>query len=152
MDASVSTFTDGTTANTLKVEVQATAHTLLIGAGTEVVPTELTPSVGTGIPLISQGIAADPAYGTAEVIGGGTGSIAFNTYGPVVAGATAVTALTSVSPPATAGIPFVSIDATTIPAFGTATVPGGGTGIVTTTAYAPICGGTTATGAFQIRT
>jgi hypothetical protein len=35
------------------------------------------------------------------------------------------------------------------PAFGTALVNGGGTGIATTTAYAPICGGTTATGAFQ---
>lgn len=38
------------------------------------------------------------------------------------------------------------------PAFGTALVNGGGTGIATTTAYAPICGGTTATGAFQAAT
>jgi hypothetical protein len=75
MNASVSTFTDGTTANTLLVEVQATDHTIMIGAGAQVVPSELSPSIGSGIAVISQGVAADPVYGTVEVIGGGTGAV-----------------------------------------------------------------------------
>ena len=53
------------------------------------------------------------------------------------------------APSATSGVPLVSNGAAADPSFSTALVPGGGTGIVTTTAYAPICGGTTATGAFQ---
>lgn len=56
--------------------------------------------------------------------------------------------LASVSPGAT-GIPLVSQGASANPAFSTATVPGGGTGLTTTTAYAVITGGTTSTGNLQ---
>jgi hypothetical protein len=45
----------------------------------------------------------------------------------------ATTTLTQVGPNATAGIPLISQGATTDPAFGTATVPGGGTGATTLT-------------------
>lgn len=83
------------------------------------------------------------------VVSGGTGSSSFNIYGPVVAGATSTAALTSISPSATVGIPFVSQGAAANPHFGTAVVAGGGTGITTTTAYGLITGGTTAAGAFQ---
>ena len=49
-----------------------TAHNLMIGAGTSAL-TLLAPSATSGIPLVSQGASADPAYGTAVVAGGGTG-------------------------------------------------------------------------------
>jgi hypothetical protein len=58
-------------------------------------------------------------------------------------------AIANVAPSATSGVPLISQGSSANPAFGTAVVAGGGTGIVTTTAYAPICGGTTATGNFQ---
>ena len=49
----------------------------------------------------------------------------------------------------TAGQAFISGGSGADPSFGTLTVPGGGTGAVTFTAYSVICAGTTATGAFQ---
>lgn len=58
------------------------------------------------------------------------------------------TTITKVAPPANL-YPLVSAGAAADPAFSLLTVPGGGTGIGTATAYAPICGGTTGTGAFQ---
>ena len=61
-------------------------------------------------------------------------------------------AIANVAPSATSGVPLISQGSSANPAFGTAVVAGGGTGIVTTTAYAPICGGTTATGNFQAAT
>lgn len=57
--------------------------------------------------------------------------------------------LSSVAPSATSGVPLISQGSSANPAFGTAVVGGGGTGIVTTTAYGVLCGGTTATGNFQ---
>lgn len=54
-----------------------------------------------------------------------------------------------IAPSATVGIPVVSAGAAAYPVYGTATVPGGGTGNTTFTAYSVICAGTTATGAFQ---
>lgn len=49
-----------------------TNHNVLLGAGTATI-TKLAPSATTGVALISQGAAADPAYGTVLVPGGGTG-------------------------------------------------------------------------------
>lgn len=57
--------------------------------------------------------------------------------------------LTQVAPSATSGVPLVSAGAAANPAFGTAVVAGGGTGVTSNTAYAVLCGGTTATGAIQ---
>lgn len=48
-----------------------TAHDLVVGAGTSPL-TLLAPSATSGIPLISQGSSADPAYGTVVIAGGGT--------------------------------------------------------------------------------
>ena len=55
----------------------------------------------------------------------------------------------NIAPSATSGIPLVSQGAASNPAYSTAVVAGGGTGITTATAYSVICAGTTATGAFQ---
>lgn len=57
--------------------------------------------------------------------------------------------ITSVAPSATVGIPVVSAGAAADPTFGTAVVPGGGTGLTSTTAYAVVAGGTTSTGNLQ---
>lgn len=53
-----------------------TAHDILIGNGAAAM-TQLAPSATSGIPLVSQGAGADPAYSTASAPGGGTG---FSSY------------------------------------------------------------------------
>lgn len=50
-----------------------TNHNVLVGAGTATI-TAVAPSATSGVALISQGAAADPAYGTVVVAGGGTGA------------------------------------------------------------------------------
>lgn len=71
-------------------------------------------------------------------------------YNVQVGGSTSST-LASVAPSATSGVPLISQGSSSNPAFGTAIVAGGGTGVTTmTTAYAPVCAGTTATGALQV--
>jgi hypothetical protein len=142
----------------------ATQYNVIVGGSTSSTLSNVAPSATSGIPLISQGNAANPAFGTAVVAGGGTGAVTLTGIlignGTSAVTANAVTqhdvlvggssnAITSVAPSATSGVPFISQGASLDPAFGTAVVAGGGTGAVTFTAYAPICGGTTATGAFQ---
>lgn len=51
-----------------------TNHNVLLGAGTATI-TKLAPSATSGVALISQGAAADPAFGTVVVAGGGTGAV-----------------------------------------------------------------------------
>lgn len=81
-----------------------------------------------------------------EMAGSFTGS-SVTQYAIQVGGA--LDTIVSVSPSATSGVPLISQGSSANPAFGTAVVAGGGTGITSATAYAPICGGTTATGAWQ---
>ncbi len=138
--------------------------TVIAGASNAV--TSVAPSATSGVPLISQGASANPAYGTAVVAGGGTGAVtltglltgngtsavtatAITQYNVITGGAT--NAPNSVAPSATSGVPLISQGASSQPIFGTAVVAGGGTGVATmTTAYAPVCAGTTATGALQV--
>lgn len=54
-----------------------TDHYLIVGNGTDAV-TLLAPSATLGVALVSQGSAADPAYGTVVVAGGGTGATTAN--------------------------------------------------------------------------
>jgi hypothetical protein len=51
-----------------------TIHNVQVG-GSSGTLTNVAPSATSGIPLISQGAASDPAFGTAVVAGGGTGAI-----------------------------------------------------------------------------
>jgi len=48
----------------------------------------IAPSATIGIPYISQGAAANPAFGTAVVAGGGTGNTTFTAYSVITAGTT----------------------------------------------------------------
>ena len=122
-----------------------TAHYLLVGNGTSAL-TLLAPHATTGIPLISQGVSSDPAYGTTVVAGGGTGLTTLTAFNVMIGNGAGNIAFAA---PGSAGIPLVSTGASGNPAFGTSLVLGGGTGVVTTTAYGLLAGGTTATGAFQ---
>ena len=77
-----STTTVGGT-NQLTVQLTGlTNHAVLVGAGTTTI-TKVGPDSGTGIPLVSAGASADPAFGTASVGGGGTGVTSF-TAGSVI--------------------------------------------------------------------
>ena len=85
--------------------------------------------------------------------GNGTSAVtatAITQYSVITGGAS--NAPNSVAPTATSGIPVVSQGSSAQPIFGTAVVAGGGTGDVSFTAFAPVCGGTTTTGALQSAT
>ncbi len=107
----------------------------------------VAPSATSGVPVISQGASSQPIFGTAVVAGGGTGAVtltglltgngtsaitatAITQYNVITGGAS--NAPNSVAPGNT-GIPLISQGAAAQPIFGTATVPGGGTGAVTLT-------------------
>jgi hypothetical protein len=87
---------------------------------------------------------------TGVLIGNGTSAVTASSitqHDILVGGAS--NAITSVAPSATSGVPVISQGASADPAFGTAVVAGGGTGLTSTTAYAVLCGGTTSTGNLQ---
>ena len=78
-----------------------TNHALQIGAGTATL-TQLSPSATSGVPLISQGAAADPAYGTAVVAGGGTGATSLTAYAVLCGGTTSTSAVQPIASVGTA--------------------------------------------------
>lgn len=98
-----------------------TAHYLPIGNGTSAI-TLLAPSATSGVPLISQGSSADPAYGTAVVAGGGTGLATLTAYGLMTAGTTATGAMQQVTI-GNSGTILRSGGASALPSFSTATYP-----------------------------
>lgn len=72
------------TANTETVQLTGlTNHNVLVGAGTATI-TKVAPSATAGVPLVSAGAAADPAFGTAVVAGGGTGAVTLTAHGVLV--------------------------------------------------------------------
>ncbi len=106
-----------------------TAHDLIIGNGTSAA-TLLAPSATSGIPLVSQGASADPAYSTAVVAGGGTGLTTLTAHNVLLGEGTSNVAFAA---PGTTGIPLISQGAASDPAFGTVTLAGGGLGITSGT-------------------
>jgi len=94
-----------------------TNHNVLLGAGTATI-TNVAPSATSGVPLISQGAAADPAFGTAVVAGGGTGATSFTAYAPICGGTTTTGALQSASTgQSTSGFVLTSTGASSLPTF-----------------------------------
>lgn len=81
-------------ANTETVQLTGlTNHNVLVGAGTATI-TNVAPSATSGVPLISNGAAADPSFGTAVVAGGGTGATSFTAHSLLLGqGTSPVTAL-----------------------------------------------------------
>lgn len=99
-------------------------HNVLVGAGTTTI-TNVPPSATSGVPLISQGVAADPAFGTAVVAGGGTGATSFTDYAVICGGTTPTGTLQSIAGVGTTGQVLTSNGAAALPTFQT-TVTGPG--------------------------
>lgn len=97
-----------------------TAHYIPIGNGTSAL-TLLAPSATSGIPLISQGAASDPTYGTAVVAGGGTGNTTFTAYSVICAGTTATGSFQNVLGLGTAGEQLTSNGPGLLPTWQTGT-------------------------------
>lgn len=84
------------------------------------------------------------------VTSGGGGATSYTAYAPITGGTTSTGNLQSAGTGlSSSGLPFVSNGSSSLPSFQTLGVPGGGTGNTSVTAYAPIVGGTTTTGALQ---
>lgn len=112
-----------------------TAYNILIGNGTSAVSL-VAPSATSGVPLISQGAASNPTYGTAVVAGGGTGNTTFTAYSVLCAGTTATGAFQNVSGLGSAGQLLTSNGAGALPTWQNAPSSGittinGNTGSVT---------------------
>jgi hypothetical protein len=101
-----------------------TNHNVLIGAGTATI-TNVSPSATSGVPLISQGSSADPAFGTAVVAGGGTGNTTFTAYSVICAGTTSTGAFQNVSGVGTSGQILKSNGAAALPSWSSAAAVGG---------------------------
>jgi len=106
-----------------------TQYNLVIGNGTSA-PTLLAPSATSGVPLVSQGASANPAFGTAVVAGGGTGNTTFTAYSVICAGTTATGAFQNVVGVGTSGQVLTSAGAGALPSWTSV----GGTGTVTSVA------------------
>lgn len=68
-----------------------TNHNVLLGAGTATI-TKVAPSATAGVALVSTGAAADPAFGTVVVAGGGTGAVTLTSHGVLLGNGTGVVA------------------------------------------------------------
>lgn len=70
-------------------------YNLIVGTGSAY--TNVAPSATAGVPLVSKGASANPAFDTAAVAGGGTGSTSFNSNGVVVSNTTGTGNLTAIT-------------------------------------------------------
>lgn len=114
--------------STISVQLQnLTNHNVLVGAGTTTI-TKVAPSATSGVPLISQGAASDPIFGTAVVAGGGTGDTSFTAYAVITGGTTSTGALQNVSGLGTAAQVLTSNGAGALPSWQDASSSGGGSG------------------------
>lgn len=105
--------------------VSPTAHDLLIGNGSSPL-TLLPPSATAGVPLISHGAGIDPGYGTALVVGGGTGTTTFTAFSIICAGTTSTGSFQNVVGTGTLGQQLTSQGPGALPIWSS-----GGTGTVT---------------------
>lgn len=61
-----------------------TQYNVITGAATSSTLNNVAPSATSGVPLISQGAAAQPIFGTAAIAGGGTNATSFSTSTGIV--------------------------------------------------------------------
>lgn len=102
----------------------ATQYNVQVGGATTSTLTSVAPSATSGVPLISQGAAANPVFGTAAVAGGGTGATSFTAYSVITGGTTSTNPLQNVSGVGTTGQILTSNGAGTLPSWQTAPTPG----------------------------
>lgn len=145
------TLTINSGTGVLSISNDASATTVNIATGGAVKTLTLGSTNTTSATAIRSGSGGTALVGyTGIVTANNTSPITVSTvtqFGTVVASTS--NTVTSIAPSATSGVPFISQGAAANPAFGTAVVAGGGTGVTSFTAYAPISGGTTTTGALQ---
>jgi len=104
----------GTATNPIVNVAGTTQYNVQVGAATGAL-TSIAPSATTGVPLVSQGAAANPAFGTAAVAGGGTGNTTFTAYSVITGGTTATGPFQNVSGLGTAGQVLTSNGAGALP-------------------------------------
>lgn len=90
-------------------------YNLIVGTGSAY--QNIAPSATSGIPLVSQGAASNPAYTTAVVAGGGTGINTANSYSVICAGVTATSAFQPLASLGTAGQVLTSNGAGALPSW-----------------------------------
>jgi len=97
------------------VGTPVTQYNVLTGSSTSSTLNNVAPSATSGIPLISQGAAVQPTFGTAAVAGGGTGNTTFTAYSVICAGTTSTGAFQNVSGVGAAGQVLTSNGAGALP-------------------------------------
>lgn len=102
------------------VGTPVTQYNILTGSSTSSTLNNVAPSATSGVPVISQGAASQPVFGTAVVAGGGTGQVTLTNHGVLVGAVTA--AITQLSA-GTAGQILQSGGASADPAYSTSTYP-----------------------------
>lgn len=101
-----------------------TQHDVIVGGASNAL-TSVAPSSTSGVPLISQGAASDPAFGTAVVAGGGTGAVTLTNHGVLLGQGTSAVVATATG---SSGQVLQSGGASADPAYSTATYPATATG------------------------
>ncbi len=95
-------------------DVTFTDHAVLIGDVVAGIKT-VGPGAVSGVPLIAQGSSADPVFGIANVVGGGTGGSTFTAYSLIAAGTTSTGNFQNVSGVGTSGQVLTSNGAGALP-------------------------------------
>ena len=126
----VSPLAVSSSASTFEYSISISDHALIVGDGASGV-TEIAPSATAGVPLVSKGATADPAYDKAVVAGGGTGRATAVAYSVLCGGTTTTAAHQSVANVGNSGDVLTSQGAASIPQWG---APVGG-GAITITEY-----------------
>ncbi len=98
------------------------AHNVIVGGASNDVLVNVAPSATVGVPLVSAGASADPAYGTAVVAGGGTGLATLTAFELLAAGTTSTGALQQIGL-GTAGQVLTSNGAGALPSYQAAGTP-----------------------------
>ncbi len=91
-----------------------TLRSVLIGNGSNAL-NSVNVSIGTGIPLVSNGLSVNPSFSTASVQGGGTGKTSFTSYAVICGGTTSTGVLQNVSGVGTSGQVLTSSGAAALP-------------------------------------
>jgi hypothetical protein len=95
----------------------AAIYNVVSGAGANTIH-NIVPTATSGVPIISQGSAAQPIFGTAVVSGGGTGAASFTAYAPLCGGTTTTGILQSAATGiGTSGTVLTSNGAAALPSF-----------------------------------
>ena len=94
-----------------------TQYNVILGGSTSSTLDQAAPSATSGVPVISQGAAVNPAFGTAVVAGGGTGATSFTAYAVLTGGTTSTNPIQAIASVGIAGEVLTSNGAGALPTF-----------------------------------